>query len=317
MKKGTIIALIVASVLILAGGTILTLGLSFADSLGQSDVTTVTQSTHTIPESFDSILIDTEDCNVDFVLLEGVSDPYVVIQERERTNHSILVENGTLKIQMTDNRSWRDFIGVNWEQMSITLYLPQVQYASVRVTTATGHIQIQEAFQIQEARLHSDTGKIVCSAEVTDNLGCFTATGSITVQGTTAGITTLDSNTGRIHVSNATGTEFHLENDTGRTELENISCALLTSESETGDVTLRNVLVEEHLQVSTDTGDVLIENSDTGSANIETDTGDVTGHFLSPKYFVTETDTGNIVVPQSREGGECLVTTDTGDITFY
>lgn len=316
MKKGTIIALIVAGVLILAGGIVLTLGLSFAGSSEQRDVTTVTQSEHTIPESFDSILIDTEDCNVDFVLLDGTAEPHVVIQERERTGHSVFVEDGTLKIKMTDNRSWSDFIGVNWESMAMTVYLPQKQYQSVRITTATGHIQIPEGFRIQEARLHSDTGKIVCSAEVTDNLGCFTATGSITVQGAAPVITTLESNTGKIHVSAVTGTELHLENDTGRTKLENVSCTLLTSESETGDVTLQNVLVDDYLQVFTDTGDVLIQNSDAGAVNIETDTGDVSGHFLTSKWFQVYSDTGDIDVPRTRDGGECRIETDTGDIEF-
>lgn len=316
MKKGTIIALVVAILLIIAGGTILMLGLSFAGN-SEDPVTMLTESEHTITEEFDSILIDTEDCEVDFVAFEGTADPHVVIRQRENTGHSIRVENGTLKIQMQDNRNWRDFVGLGWENMEMTVYLPQKEYTSVRVTTATGHIQIPEVFQIQEAALRSDTGRIVCDANVTKTLSCLTATGGIAVRSAVAEIMTLESDTGRIHLSDATGTELHLENDTGRTEMENVNCTLLTCESETGDVTLRNVLAEDYLQVFTDTGDILIENSDAGQVNIETDTGDVSGNFLTSKWFQARSDTGRISVPNTREGGECRIETDTGDISFF
>lgn len=317
MKKGTMIALVVAIFLMIAGGTILLLGLSFAGN-SEDGVTILTESEHTIPEAFDSVLIKTEDCNVDFVLLEGNADPHVVIRERESASHRVVVEDGVLRIEMMDSRSWRDFIGINWEIMEMTVYLPQKQYESVRVYTATGYIQLPEALCIQEARLQSATGKIVCDADVTGDLSCDTATGAITVRNASPTAMHLDSNTGRIQVMNAAGAEIGLENDTGRTELENVTCTLLACESKTGDVTLHNVIVEDYLQVFTDTGDILIENSDAGRVNIETDTGDVSGNFLSPKDFSwVHSDTGRVEVPHTWEGGECRIETDTGDISFF
>lgn len=315
MKKGAIIAIIVAVTMIITGGIILTLGLSFAGE--PEHESKLIQQDIAVPDTFDKVLINTEDCEVVFVLYEGAADPYVTLKERENISHSVVVEEGTLKIKMQDKRIWKDFIGLGWENMEITVYLPQKEYASVRVTTATGQIRIPEVFQIREAILHSDTGRIVCDAKVSGNLDCSTATGSIRVLGSSPEIMTLESNTGRIEVGNVTGTELHLDNDTGRTEVENVSCKALTCESETGDVTLRSVLAEEYLQVFTDTGDVKIENSDAGAVNIETDTGDVEGHFLTSKWFQAHSDTGNIKVPQSREGGECRITTDTGDIRFF
>lgn len=316
MKKGTIIALIVAVALIFTGGIILILGLSYAGA-GEDSVTMLTQSEHTIPEAFHSILIKTEDCNVDFVLFEGNADPHVVIKERESTSHRVVVEDGVLRIEMMDSRSWRDFIGVNWETMEMTVYLPQKQYESVRIYTATGHIQIPEVFSIREAGLQSATGRIVCDADVTDSLSCYTATGAITVRNAAPAVMRLDSNTGRIQVTDAAGGEIGLENDTGRTELENVTCTLLACESETGDVTVRSVIVDDYLQVFTDTGDILIENSDAGRVNIETDTGDVSGNFLTPKDFSGAcSDTGKVDVPNTWKGGYCRIETDTGDIHF-
>ena len=318
--KPSIIALIVAIALIFTGGVLLLLGLSFSNNevnIKQNDRSLMQENEYIISDSFENILIDTEDCDVELVLLEDADEPYVVIMERDRARHKVQVENGTLKIKINNTRNWRDYIGVNWKNMSMTLYLTQKQYRSVQISTATGQIQIPDVFKIREASLRSDTGRIDCAAFVTDQMECRTSTGSITVQGAEPSTMTLESDTGRIYVHDAIGTTIHLDNDTGNTQLENIFCKQLVSESETGDVTMQNVQVEEHMQISTDTGDVLIEDSDAGAVDIETDTGDVTGNFLTSKWFIAESDTGDIDVPLSRDGGECHISTDTGDIHFF
>lgn len=316
MKKGTIIALIVAVALILVGGIILVLGLSFAKNPASDPVTALVERKHSIPETFENIVIDTEDCNVDIVVFDGAADPYVVVKEREATSHSVEVKDGTLKIKMNDDRRWMDFVGINWESMEMTVYLPQKEFASVRVATATGHIQVPEVFAAKELALRSDTGRVTCSAQVTTDFSCFTATGSITVKGTSPGKMHLDSNTGKITLSDITGKEIATDNDTGKTEAENVTCEVLACESDTGDVTLRNVLADRLLQIRMDTGDVRIEDCDAGRVDIETDTGDVSGHFLTPKWFSAQSDTGSVKVPSTPGGGDCRIETDTGDIYF-
>lgn len=316
MKKGTIIALIVAVALLLVGGIILVLGLSFAEDPQADPVTALAERKYTIPETFENIVIDTEDCNVDIVVLDGAAEPYVVVRERESTSHSVSVKDGTLKIKMNDDRRWMDFVGINWENMKMTVYLPQKTFDSVRVTTDTGHIRIPEVFSAEELALRSDTGAVTCSAQVTEDFSCYTATGSITVKGTSPEKMHLDSNTGKITLSDVTGKEIATDNDTGKTEAENVSCELLSCESDTGDVTLRNALADGLLQIRMDTGDVRIEDCDAGRVDIETDTGDVSGHFLTPKWFSAKSDTGNVTVPNTPEGNDCRIETDTGDIHF-
>lgn len=316
MKKGTIIALIVAVALLLVGGIILVLGLSFAADPQADPVTMLMEREHSISETFDSVLVDTEDCNVDFVVFEGTADPHVIVKERESTRHSVTVEDGILKIKMIDSRKWRDHIGISWESMKMTVYLPQKMFTSVRVTTATGYIRVPEVFSAKELALRSDTGAVTCSAQVTEDFSCYTDTGSITVKGTSPEKMHLDSNTGKITLSDVTGKEIATDNDTGKTEAENVSCELLSCESDTGDVTLRNALADRLLQIRMDTGDVRIEDCDAGRVDIETETGDVSGHFLTPKWFSAKSDTGNVTVPNTPEGNDCRIETDTGDIHF-
>ena len=315
MKKGSVIALIVAAVLILTGGVILVLGLSFAGS-AEDPVTMLTENEVSITENFDSILIDTEDCNVDIVLFEGAADPHVVLKKRDRTSHSVLVEDGTLKIRMMDNRTWKDFIGVNWESMEMTVYLPKAEYASLRITTATGHIRIPEGFSAREMALRSDTGKISCVGVSGDVLDCMTSTGDISVQNSVPNLTKLQSSTGDLKVSVVAGDEIHLKTSTGEVDTQNVNAGVFTCSSNTGEVELEGVLAEEYLQIRTTTGEVYIENCDAGKVDIETDTGDVSGSFLTPKWFSAHSDTGNVKVPHSRDGGECRIESDTGDIHF-
>ena len=100
MKKRTIIALIVAGVLIIAGGMLTVLGLSFAgDSTQESELL---RQEFTIQESFDAIDITTADCDVKFAMFSGRDDCMVEIRSYEQVYHDVAVEDGTLKIQMIE-----------------------------------------------------------------------------------------------------------------------------------------------------------------------------------------------------------------------
>ena len=317
MKKRTIIALIVAVALIVVGGMILVLGLSFAGE--GATQTGLTEQRVVITETFDSILIETGNCAVNFEPFNGSKDPYVDLREREKTRHSVLVEDGVLKIKMTDNRRWMDYIGIfgmGWERMEMTVHLPQKQYESLRITTDTGDIQIPEALVSKEILLRSSTGDIDCEGTAIDLLDCMTSTGDLFVRDGAPVLTKLQSSTGDLSVSGSMGKQIHMKTSTGEVNAENVETQSFTCSSSTGEVELERVLVEDYLQVFTTTGDVGIEDCDAGRVNIKTDTGDVNGHFLSPKWFDAHSDTGNVMVPDGRDGGECRIQSDTGNIHF-
>lgn len=317
MKKGTIIALVVAILLIIAGGTILMLGLSFAgNSTRESSLTE-----HNVPvrESFESILIDTQDCGVEFVPYNGAADAHIVIRQREDVSHQILVADGTLRIEMRDDRDWTDYVGIfpAIESMEMKIYLPEKQYESLVVYTDTGDVKVPGELSVKEATIRTDTGDVYYFGNTAASLDCMSSTGDISVRGGAPALMKLQTNTGDLNLQGVSGTEIYLENDTGETEMENVAAKMLSCSSDTGDVELEKVLVEDYLQVFTTTGDVGIENSDAGTVNIETDTGDVSGNFLTSKWFQARSDTGRVSVPNTREGGECRIETDTGDISFF
>ena len=294
MKKGTIVAIVVAIVLIIVGGILLAMGLSFAGSV--TPESTLNQQEVLIQESFENIRIDTKDCDVTFVPYNGTADAHVVILERENTHHDVWVEDNTLKIKM-EERDWTDYIGIFRESMEITVYLPEAEYASVWVAADTGEIRTPAPLSAGEIQLRSDTGAIYCDSAAGKLLDCITATGDIHVRGCAPVTLKVQSNTGDIYLSDVQSEEMHLQNSTGEMEIKDVVCKTMTCSSSTGDTELSQVTAEEYLQVFTTTGDVEIGNSDAGNVNIETDTGD-------------------IQLPAAWKTKDVRIDTDTGDIKF-
>ena len=321
MKKGSIIAMIVAGVLIVSGAFLTVMGLSFAKSRPKES--TMRQMEVLVVETFENIHINTQDCDVSFVPYNGTADARVVLWKQERVSHSVYVEDGTLKIEMNDMRNWTDHIQVfdifsTSEKMKMTVYLPETAYDSVYIQTNTGDIQTPSPLRVKQIQLRSDTGDVYCDSRAADSLDCMTSTGDITVRSGDYGRLKLHSSTGDIKLSGVTGTEVHLKSSTGEMEAQNVKVQVFSCSNNTGEVELEGVLAEEYLQIRTSTGDVEIESCDAVRVDIETGTGDVQGHFLTPKWFSAHSDTGNVSVPPNNtpEGGECRIETDTGDIKF-
>lgn len=313
MKKGTVIALIVAAALIISGGLLFLVGMQRADfNFTQKPV----QKVYTASGSFQNIQIDTGVCDVRFFKTDG--DLVVHCPKTERLEYTVLVEDGVLRISAMDMRKWYDFIGINLTEAKMTVYLPEDQFESLYIKTNTGDIEIPQGFFFDTVVIHSDTGDIDFAATVAEQLDAKVSTGDIDIANTTVGQLELHSSTGDMELENIqVSSNANLRSSTGRISAENMVCTILHTQSSTGNTALENVLAEDSMHITTTTGRVSIQNCDAESVTIKTDTGDVTGNFLSPKWFITETDTGDIDVPLSREGGECRIQTDTGDIRFF
>ena len=273
MKKRTIISLIVAAALILGGGILAAFGFYMAGE--EAFVPSLTEREVPVREAFESVVIETEDCEVNFTPFNGDADPYIVFMEREKVSHHTSVQGGVLKVNMTDQRQWMDHIGFIGGSMKITVYLPLKQYESLRVTTDTGDIKVPEVLSSKEIWLSSDTGDILCEAAAKSLVDCATDTGDITVKNCAPATLRLQTDTGDVKLRMIGGTEIHLETDTGNVDAEDVYCSVFSCES--------------------DTGDVQIKDGDANLINIKTNTGDVyMPKAWQKKNCHIESDTGNI-----------------------
>ena len=314
MKKRTVVALIVAAILIFTGGVLLVLGLSYAG--GPKDMVSRSEITYGVSEPFDSIRVETTVCDVDFQKTDG--EFRAVCPEFENLDYTVIVEDNTLYLRQVDLRQWYDFIDIHLGKMEITVYLPENQYNLLRIDTDTGDIRVAEDFSFSTAEIFTDTGDVRFSASVSERFNASASTGDLTICAGTPEMLQVSTSTGDVELENMACGDCFVKTTTGDLFISSLTCQTLDCQSNTGDKFLQNVVAEDYIKAISTTGDVELLGCDAPMFAIETDTGDITGVLLSPKEFFAQTDTGteHIADHSGTPNGTCYVNSNTGDITI-
>lgn len=315
MRKTTKIWLVIAASLVFVGLIMFAAVMSeYKWDFSKLSTGKYETNTYEISEEFSNLSMNTDTADIIFALSDD-GKCRVECYKEEKAKHSVAVQENTLVIKMIDEKSWYDYIGINFGSPKITVYLPKAEYTSLFINGSTGDIEIPKNFKFEGVDISLSTGDVNFFVSASKLIKIKASTGNICVENTSAGTLDLSASTGRITVSNVIcGGDANINVSTGRTNLNNIECKNLTSSGDTGDISLNNVIAAEKFSIKRSTGDVRFGGSDAAEILVETDTGDVTGTFLSEKTFFVETDTGSVDVPESITGGRCEITTDTGDI---
>ncbi len=279
MRTRTKIWLMIAASLVLLG-CILFAGVMTTLRWDFMDLATVEYKTniHEISEAFDGISIHADTADIAFALSED-GKCRVECHEEERITHSVAVQDGTLAIELMDERNEYDFIGyigLNFDTCKITVYLPKTEYASLFIQESTGDIELPKDFQFEDVEIAVSTGDVDFSASASGTIEIATSTGAV--------------------------------------KLTDMVCKNVISKGSTGDVILKNVIATEKISLERSTGDVKFDGCDAAEIFVKTDTGDVKGSLLTDKVFIAQSETGKVDVPQRAAGGKCEMITDTGDI---
>lgn len=318
MRTGTKVWLITAASLVLIGcilfaGVMSTLGWDFMKLATVKYETKV----YEISEAFDGISMKTDTADIVFARSDD-GKCRVECLEEENTAYSVTVKDGTLTVELIDERSVHDFvgsIGLNFGSTRITVYLPKTEYTSLLIDESTGDIEIPKDFTFKDVDISLSTGAVDFCASASGTVKIKTSTGDICVESLSAGALDLSVSTGKVTVSGVTcGGDITVGVSTGDAKLADITCKSVISNGRTGDISLNHVIAAEKFSIERGTGDVRFENSDAADIFVKTDTGYVTGNLLTEKVFFAQTDTGSVSVPKTTSGGKCEITTDTGDI---
>lgn len=255
-------------------------------------------NTYALEEPFSNISIKTAEC--DLRLLPSEDDSCkVVCEESEEIFHSVTVENNTLTIGRTDARKWYEHIvGIYWGEMTITVYLPQTDYASLYALNVSGNITIPDEFSFLDAELHNTSGKVDFAAAVENDLSIKTVSGNLHIKNAHPKGLTAQSTSGRIVCSDVAVSE-------------NIKMKTVS-----GKINSSNVTVSGRMTVETVSGNIRLSGCDADSLQIKSTSGDVFGTLLTEKSFHANSTSGHIDVPDSTSGGNCEVKTTSGNITF-
>lgn len=331
--KNNVIWLIVALILVVIGAIIFVAVMSANDwDFSRLGTSKLVDNEHLPEGEFESVEINTDTADVIFALAEdGVCR--VVCREREVLYHSVTVLDGALKIEVVDQRQWYHHIGM-FGKDSITVYLPSVEYESLKITVDTADISVPEGFKFGSVDITTDTGDVSCkadtdgdvkittdtgdteyTADVAGKLSIFASTGDISIDGVSCTSASLSVSTGGVNVTglNCSG-DLSIEVSTGKSYINDVKCLNFISTGSTGDLVMNNVVASEKFNIERSTGDVDFDRCDANEIVIKTSTGDVEGVFLTEKIVYAQTSTGKVDVPKSTSGGLCDITTSTGNI---
>lgn len=315
MSKKTKIWLIVATSLVVIGLMVFASVMALY-SWDFNKLSTVKYETNTynLNEEFSNISINTDTADISFVLSDDGASK-VVCYEPENLKHSVSVQNGTLTVNLVDEREWYEHIGITIGTEKITLYLSEKEYNSLVIKEDTGDIKIPKEFNFKSIDISASTGYVKSFASASGKIKIKVSTGDINLQNLSADNLELKASTGSINLSDVIcENEIKINLSTGKTSITDTKCKNITSKGDTGDMHLENVIAKEKFFIERSTGDVRFQKCDAGEIFIKTDTGDVKGNLLTDKVFITQTDTGRVDVPKTVTGGKCEIITDTGDI---
>lgn len=267
--------LIIAFVLIITGVMVFSLALSVLkwdfNGLGTVKYTT---DEYSITDKFNSISINADIADVSVNLAEDGVCKIICVYE-EKYPFTVSVKDNTLNITRQTERQWTDFIGINSDTTSVSVYLPPEQYGRVYVDVSTGDVLIN-GISCSDIVLEGSTGDV--------KLNNISATNEIFV----------DLSTGSIYTNNCVSEKIQAECSTGD---------IYFDKTESGNI-----------YAECSTGNILFNESDAQEIYAECSTGDIKGNLLSEKTFFAETSTGDVIVPPSKTGGKCELVTSTGDI---
>lgn len=315
MSKTAKLWLITAACLILSGcalfaGVMAVLGWDFTALQSQP----IELYCHRIDEPVTSVRIQTDTADIRILPADG-TEASVQCREPSNLRHHVRMEEGTLVIELEDDRAWYEHISIGFHSPQVDVYLPRGAYEALTVKSDTGDVDVSAEFSFTSMDISEDTGDVTSAASVSGAVRIRTDTGSIELKGITAGSLELKTSTGDVTASNITcAGDIAVTVTTGSTKMTAVTCQSLTTTGSTGDLTLSGVVADEYFSVERSTGDVEFNRCDAAELTVITDTGDVSGSLLTDKIFMVDTDTGRKDVPQSVSGGPCRITTDTGDI---
>jgi DUF4097 and DUF4098 domain-containing protein YvlB len=172
-----------------------------------------------IKENYKDIKIVTDTADIQFILSEK-PNTFIVCEEEKNANHSVMVKENTLRIEVNDNKKWYEDIGINLRAPKITVYLGKSEYGNISLKTDIGNILLDNIIV---------TGKIA-----------------------------IETDTGNVKFEECDASEVFIETDTGNVTGSFVTDKVVFAESDTGNIDIPKVIANEKCEIITETGNIKI-----------------------------------------------------------
>ncbi len=259
MKKSIKIWLIIATVLVLIGIVIsfISLGLLNFD-FRKLDTHEYERNTYNINQSFENILIDSYESDIKFLPSKDET-PRIECVEEDNLKYSVTVEENTLKISVSDNRKWTDYIGISTWNTDMLIYLPHSSYKNLSIKTNTGDVEIPSYLEFENVKIKGTTADVELSAKVANDIEITATTGEVTIENTKSKNLKINVDTGDIELDNFDAENISITTTTGDIEGRLLSEKIFITETSTGDIDVPQSKKGGICELKTTTGDIEIE----------------------------------------------------------
>lgn len=298
MKKAKKIAIIVALAMIGVGLIISVSTLAVMDfDLTQVDTMEWETNTYTIEDKFENISIEGREAAVSLVPSEDGSCK-VVCTENDKVYNEITVADNTLSIERIDNSKWYDNIGVTWEQIEITVYLPEEEYEKLSLDNTSGRLTVPADFTFAEADVVNSAGSTSFMADVK---------GALTVENTSGGVYVGETNVGSLSVSGSSGrvevfsvcveSDVDVSTTSGGITVTNIECANMSVENSSGSIRISSITANGNMEVKGTSGSIHISETDVN--------GDMAANASSGSLNLTDVECANLTAENNSGKISC------------
>ena len=314
MSKTNKILAFIAVISIFLGGVIFVISMASLNfDFTKLNNKNLIENTIQLNEEFNNISIDVDTSDINFIL--NNEENKVVVKETEKEKHEVKVIDDTLTITLINDKELIDYIGINFYELKVDIYLSNSSYNDLLINNSTGDVNIPNYFTFDNIDINGSTGDVKVNSNVNDELSINLTTGDIEINNINTNKLDLNSSTGDIELNSVNVNEdINIKVSTGDVSLDNVNCNNLNSNGTTGDLEMNDVVVTNKMYLERDTGDIEFFRCDAKEIIINTTTGDVKGSLLSDKLFDVTTNTGDKHIPSSKGEDICKITTDTGDI---
>ena len=181
MKKRNKILIITAAILCVAGAVLGTVGLGMMSfDFAKLSTEKLETSTYEIKDPFTKIVVDINTADLEIAISEDETCE-VVCYERKSERHRASVKDRVLVIDTIEESKWYEHIGVAIGKAKVTVYLPKSEYEALSAELSTGDIKISGGFKMKSLEIETDTGDVILSAGVFDDVDISTDTGDIEI----------------------------------------------------------------------------------------------------------------------------------------
>lgn len=180
----------------------------------------------------------------------------VVCDESEDGQYTVEVQNSVLTVRSEDD--WRAGIGIHMEEPQLMLFLPEKDYAEMKVHSVSGDVNVS-GMRIDALAMDVTSGEIGLSQLTLGRLDVETVSGDVDMlDSVVTGDVNIRTTSGEIELENADAANFYITSVSG--DVKGILCSgkAFDVHAVSGDVKLPQSASGGAFKVSTTSGDVEI-----------------------------------------------------------